>query len=272
MPCSYLLGIRLNLMRKNSILNVDLSLCSLDFWKILINIQYKNYLGLLLLGFFLVACVPSTDDEGPTVTVQEVNATSSFYPQQTGLTWEYLPDGGNLESERAIQRVQGPQVIGGEKYIVTSIVGRGLDISYYRKYLAGGVFLSQQRGPGYITKFSPPIKELPSQSNFRLGASWQGKSQAEIHFTDAPRGKNRVRFTTEYIYTIVDKRPIRLNLGENIREFEIYVINLEGRKLGEDDEVLETLHSEIWFSPYVGEVRNKDDFVLVGGNFSQKPN
>ncbi len=225
----------------------------------------KNPLSfLMLLGLLLSSCLPATDN-GPKVTIEELNQSSSFYPHQTGLTWEYLPDGGDLNSQRAIMRVQGPKVIDGERYIVTNISGRGLDVSSYKKYLADGVFVSREEGPGYVLSLDPPIKELPAQGNLRVGVSWRGSSKAEIHFTDAPPNKNKTSFTTEYVYTVVDKRLVRLNVGE----FEVYVINLESRKLGEEDKVLETLHTEIWFSPFVGEVRNQYDFVLVGGNFKK---
>ncbi len=249
-----------------NLFNRDFYQTTYSFWQRLKNLFKSTFLSsIVFLSLFMVSCLPATGN-GSKVTVEELDQPSSFYPHQTGITWEYLPDGSSLDTQRVIRRVQGPKVLGGERYIVTSILGLGLNLLSYKQYRASGVFLSREEGPGYELNLNPPIKELPAQDDLRVGASWQGRSSAEIYFTEAPPHKNRINFTTEYAYTVVDKRTVRLNVGE----FNVYVINLESRKLGEEGEILETLRSEIWFSPYIGEVRNQYDLVLVGGNFTQK--
>ncbi len=237
-----------------------------SFWKNSKAFKAKNLLiFLMLLSFFLTSCTPTTSN-APRVKVEELNRPSSFYPHQTGLTWQYLPDGDSLDSDRATKRIQGPKVIGGKHYIATHLLGHGLDITSYRKYQDNGVFLAREEGPGYVLSLDPPIKEWPAQGELRVGAIWRGESKTTVRFTDAPASKNTVNFTTEYTYTVVDRRVVRLNVGE----FNVYVVNLESRKLSEENELQETLHSEIWFAPFVGEIRNQLDFVLVGGNFSKK--
>ncbi|MEZ4607587.1 MAG: hypothetical protein R2865_12520 [Deinococcales bacterium] len=190
--------------------------------------------------------------------VEEASRQPSFYPHETGLSWEYLPNGASLDADRLFQRIEGPKVINGEIYIVTRSAGRGTDTSSFRQYRDDGVYFAREEGPGYILSLNPPIKEFPASADLRVGQSWEGQSEAHITFTETGASRKDVNFITQYRYTVVDKRQVRLEAGQ----FEVYVINLESRRLVEGQEA-EVLHQEVWFSPFVGEVRNEADQVLI---------
>ena len=218
----------------------------------------------ILAVFVLSSCVPTTSstEEKPVVAVEEINRPLSFYPQETGATWHYLPNGASIDANKSIERVEGPRVVSGKRFIVSKILGRGLDITTYKEYQPDGVYFSREEGPGYILNLNPPIREYPSEAEMRVGMSWRGSSQAELIFTDAGTQNPVINFQTDYVYTVVDKRPVRLDIGE----FEVYVIDLESRRIAENQAV-EVLNQVIWFTPYIGVVRNEFDQVLVGGSF-----
>jgi hypothetical protein len=50
--------------------------------------------------------------------------------------------------------------------------------------------------------------------------------------------------------------------------FEVYVINLVAEQAGEGERG-ETVQQELWFAPFVGEVRTRTGYLLVDGNFAQ---
>jgi hypothetical protein len=217
----------------------------------------------LLLLLVLSACAPAAVDPGQ-VEIQQLAEPISFYPNQTGATWTYLPDGPR-DAPRLYQRVEGPTSLGGEIWTAWRIVGRGLDITMYRQQRSDGVYLLREVRPGTQITFNPPLKELPAQNELRVGATWGGETTAQLFFPQASPQNQRSELTLNYRYTVVDRRSVTIEAGT----FDVYVINFESQTTDEGGRVLETIHQESWFSPYVGDVRLKvgSGYYLIETNF-----
>ena len=217
---------------------------------------------LLALGSLLLlsACAPATE-EGR-VEVAQLADAPSFYPRETGATWTYLPAGAPLSAVPAFQQVEGPVLVGGERWISWRLAGRGLDVRSFKQYRPDGVFVLREVRPGTQLTFDPPLQELPAQNALRVGASWGGESTANIYYSDAPPESQRETLRFTYTYSVVDKRQVRVKAGT----FNVFVINLESQ-LSAADGAGESVRQEIWFAPFVGEVRTELDFVLMDANF-----
>ncbi len=226
-----------------------------------------TFLSLIILS--LSACLPSTNtdnrQDAPRVTVESPTQQVSFYPQQTGLTWHYLPDGYELDSVPVKRQIAGPRMAEGQLFIVDRTVGRGIDVTSFKQYREDGVYKAREVGPGYLLRLNPPILELPAPGNMRVGYVWQGSSRTELTFTDTSSLNREQVFNTDYTYSIVDKRSVQL-AG---KQFEIFVINLEST-LTKGDGTADSLSKEIWYSPYYGEVRNSFGQYLVGGSILEQ--
>ncbi len=217
---------------------------------------------LLVLALLLSACAPSAE-EGR-VEIAQLAGEPSFYPRETGATWTYLPAGASLGALPVFQQVEGPTLIGGERWIAWRLAGRGLDVRTFKQYRPEGVFVLRELRPGTQLTFDPPLQELPAQSALRVGASWGGESTANIYYSDAPPESQRDTLRFTYTYSVVDKRQVRVEAGA----FDVFVINLESQLRGAEDETdTQTVRQEIWFAPFVGEVRTELDLVLTDANF-----
>lgn len=223
----------------------------------------RRWCRFLLLGLVMVlaACAPSSDVER--VQVEQLAAETSFYPRQTGALWQYLPAGERVDSMPAVLRVEGPTLIEGRRLIAWRLIGRGIDAQAYREYRPDGVFTYRETRPGAVISFEPPVQELPAENALRLGASWGGSTQATIYFPEARPEEQFRQLLVDYQYNVIDVRQVNVAAGT----FDVFVIDFESRSFDEDGSIIEVLEQEIWFAPFVGEIRNDVGLVLVDTNF-----
>ena len=66
----------------------------------------------------------------------------------------------------------------------------------------------------------------------------------------------------EYRYEVVDLRPVTTTAGT----FEVFVVAFESRSVAPSGETLEELRQELWFAPFVGEIRTATGLVLTETN------
>lgn len=219
-------------------------------------------LALLALAVATAACVPVADPGR--VEVQQFTGTPSFFPQETGLRWSYLPDGARLDEPRYVVTVEGPTVLDGEVWILFRLVGGGQDAGFYRQFRADGVYLRRQTRPGGSFTFDPPIRELPAAGELRVGAIWSGSTTIEGVFPGASSPEGR-RFTqqVDYVYTVVDRRTVTVRE----RAYEVFVIDFTTRTFDAAGAVAEELTQTLWFGPNVGTVRHENGWFLVETNF-----
>ncbi len=221
---------------------------------------YRLALPLLVL-LFLAACVPANVDTRPRTQVEQLTRSVGYYPDQAGARWEYLPNNAPVDDPRVVQLVEGPRVVDGRTLISHLTRGAGAEERKFRAITASGIELYMRSVPGAQTTFDPPILEFPA--SLRRGATWSGQTTATTFF---PAANPEQRYETQrirYSYTVVDRRPVRVPAGS----FDVYVINLVTDQLAADGSVISSLTQELWYSPYVGEIRSVGGYYLVGLNF-----
>ena len=208
--------------------------------------------GLLLLA----ACAPAPQER---VEVTQVTEKPTYYPHGTGTLWRYLPEGEAEDAQALVQVVEGPTILEGQRLTAWRTTGRGLETRSFRDYREDGVYLVRESGPGYVTTLSPGVREWPRAGTLRLGSSWGGEATAKITFTDAGREQT---LRLAYTYTVVDRRTVETTAGT----FDVFVIAFESTSFDEEGRVQDTLRQELWFQPFVGEVRTENDMYLVEAN------
>lgn len=220
----------------------------------------RQILFLLCLCLVFSACAPAREEGS--VDIQQLSQPVSFYPQEAGATWHYLPSGSSLAAPKVIQEVEGPTVVDGELWIVTHLEGMGLDNRWFRQYRPDGVYLLKELRPGQEVTYDPPLQEFPAEATFRVGANWGGDTTANVYFPAAQAENQRQSYQVEYRYTVVDEREVRLQVGT----FQAYVIDFVARFLDDERNVIDSQKLTIWFVPNVGEIKTENDFFLVATN------
>jgi len=217
---------------------------------------------IFFLCFVLIfsACAPARDEGG--VEIQQLSEPVSFFPQEAGATWHYLPSGSSLSAPKVIQEVEGPTVVDGELWIVTHLEGMGLDNRWFRQYRPDGVFLLKEQRPGQEVAYDPPLQEFPAESQFRVGANWGGDTRADVYFPAAQPANQRQSYIVDYRYTVVDQREVRLQVGT----YQAFVIDFVARFLDSERNVIDSQKLTTWFVPNVGEIKTENDFFLVATN------
>ena len=220
----------------------------------------KKLLFLSLLAALLGACVPAEKTEKVKV-VQNV-AEVSYYPHEVGARWEYLAEGEAIDSSPVVSTVLGPTVANSEIWIVTHMVGQGLDVAWFRQYRDDGVYLLKEERPGQVVSYNPPLKEFPKAGSLRVGAVWDGNSSIEVYYPLAEPKNQLAHYDIHYSYTVVDERTVTLATGET----KVFVIDFVASDVNNLDSKFKTYKQETWFSPYLGEVKTEDGFLLVKTN------
>jgi hypothetical protein len=218
-------------------------------------------LALLLLA---VACAPVAQEEAEVVT--EPSGPLSYVPTATGSTWTYLPERATLDEPRVRLTVEGPTVVDGEVRTAWNLVGRGLDVRWFREHREDGTYLVREERPGTIIRFDPPIRELAS-GPWRVGQTWSGETTATLRFPEADAENRTSSLEVAWVTTVVDRREVTVPAGT----FEVFVLNFTSRTTDQDGSVVDELTQETWFAPYLGEVRTENGFFLVDSNLVGLP-
>lgn len=217
----------------------------------------------LALVVLLSGCVP---EAGQAEAATQPTGPLAYVPTETGATWAYLPDRASLDEPRVIVRVEGPTVVDGVVRTAWRMVGRGLEVRWFREHRSDGTYLVREERPGTRILFDPPIQELPS-GPFRVGQTWGGETTATLIFPDAAPENRSSSLPLEYRSTIVDRREVTVPAGT----YEVFVLNLTTRTYDEQGTITEELTQETWYAPYLGEVRTENGFFLVDTNLEGLP-
>lgn len=213
-------------------------------------------LASLLVLSCLAACAPAA---APRVSVTQLAEAPTYYPHPTGARWRYLAEGEPQDAAPLVQGVEGPTLVEGRPLVAWRRVGRGFETRTFRDYRGDGVFVPRIAGPGYVTTITPPLQEWPRAGTLAVGSSWGGEAVATITFTEADEQETlRLR----YRYEVVDERPVTTTAGT----FTVFVVASESRSVGPDGRTREELRQEVWFTPFVGEVRTDTGLVLTDTN------
>lgn len=211
---------------------------------------------LALLG----ACAPAATKTAPPVQASTSVSSVSFYPRETGLTWTYLPEGEPAGGLPYTLRALGPTVFAGQAVLAFELTGRGADQTWYRQVGASGVQLLGFRKPGVTVRLAPAWTEAPAENAWRLGLSWEGRSQVTLTSDD---GKVQAQGTLKYRYDVQDRRRVTTPAGT----FDVWVVT---RQITDDVGGLFPEAQQEWFTPFVGDVRTPEALLLTGRNFGGK--
>jgi hypothetical protein len=220
----------------------------------------RHFTIVLALLVLAAACAPAV--ESPRLEVQQLTEPPSFYPHETGARWVYVRDGAAIDGIRYVETVEGPAVIDGDVWIASRLVGGGQDVTHYRQYRADGVYLRRQTRPGATIDFVPPIREYPAQGELRVGTTWRAETVADQHYPSAAPGLRRLSVPVEYVYTVIDERPVNVAGSE----YRVFVIDRTVRQYDDDGAVADQLSRTTWFAPFVGTVRHENGWFLVETN------
>ncbi len=225
----------------------------------------RRILSPALLGAaLLVGCAPATAPQSqgtPVASSTPVNRVS-FSPLETGLTWTYQPEGEAAGGQPYTLRALGPTVFAGQTALAFELTGRGAQQTWFRQIGAEGVRLLGFRKPGVSVRLDPAWLEAPAEGAWRVGLNWEGVSRVTLTGDD---GKVQAQGTLRYRYDVQDRRRVTTPAGT----FEVWVVT---RQIGDDvGGLFSPQVQQLWFAPFVGEVRTPEGLLLTARNFGGKP-
>ncbi|GGM01317.1 hypothetical protein GCM10010841_07390 [Deinococcus aerophilus] len=206
----------------------------------------------------LGSCAPRTSGPAPTVQASTPVSAVSFYPHEPGLGWSYLLEGEPTTTTPYVLRTLGPTIYAGQNADALQLTGRGADQTWYRTFSAAGVQLLGLRKPGVNVRLDPPWLEYPAETGWKVGLNWRGQSGVTISGDD---GKVQAQGTLNYSYTVQERRPVDTPAGK----FDVWVVT---RQVSDTVGGLFPATQQLWFTPYVGEVRTPEGLLLVRRNFT----
>lgn len=216
-------------------------------------------LASLLALFVLSSCAPTAGSE-ERVEVQQLTEPITYYPFQTGAAWQYLRDGDRLSDPRASTVIDGPTIVDSEVWVSFTKTRPGYQERGFRRVTPQGVFLHSRVVLGLTTiKYDPPLQEFPAEGTLRVGAQWSGETTVTMSNSGRPEQQT---LNVQYVYTVVDQRTVNTPSGA----IQVFVIDLTSRNLSTEGELLDEENSQFWFTPFVGEVRSNQGWVLVSSN------
>ncbi len=213
----------------------------------------------LLLTVGLSACAPTAKTETTVQTSTPVNRVS-FYPNETGMAWSYLLENETVNTTPYVLKVVGPTIFTGQTVVAYNMTGRGADQTWYRIVSKDGVRLLGISKPGVNIELSPAWLEYPAENTWRVGLNWQGQSQLTIRDTE---GNVKAQGMVNYSYLVQEKRQINTINGT----YEVWVVT---RQVTDTIGGLFPATQQLYFQPYVGEVRTPEGLLLTGRNFSSR--
>jgi hypothetical protein len=214
----------------------------------------NTWLKSILLIALLAGCAPRSH-EPPEPVVGIVKAEPEFFPNETGFSWTYLPEGSQKGSLAYTTTISGPGMLADATATRFVFRGRGQERVFYRNIDPQGSWLfglEETISKTTIT-FNPPIKEYPSPAEIHVGAQWGGETQAT---TD--NGKRRVSFPITYTFTVTGLKEVEVPAGR----FDAFTIQFFANSPNQPPQ-----QYEVWFVPKVGEVRTREGLLLTEWSF-----
>ncbi len=216
-------------------------------------------LASLLAVLALSSCAPAAGSD-ERVEVQQLSEPITYYPFQTGASWQYLRDGDRLSDPRSTTVIDGPTIVDSEVWTSFTKTRPGYQERGFRRVTSQGVFLHSRVVLGLTTvKYDPPLQEFPAEGTLRVGAQWSGETTVTMTNTGRPE---RQTLNVQYVYTVVDQRTVNTPAGA----IQVFVIDLTSRNLSPEGELLDEENSQFWFAPFIGEIRTNQGWVLVDSN------
>jgi hypothetical protein len=220
----------------------------------------KTILPMLILSFGLLSCFPTQEPVKPPKPPVEsgvVGGKSSFYPNEAGLTWQYIKESTSADAPKYKLEILGPSLFHGRTLTAIRFVGNASDQTYYREFSSTGVkfygFSIAQTGD---VTFEPAIQEYPAANDLKIGATWGGETTVtEPNLADPSKLKS---YKISYTYTVLARQQFKV--AEKV--YDTFRIAYEVIS-SPTQRSTQTIH----FTPSVGEVRTKEGLLLLDKNF-----
>ncbi len=221
-------------------------------------------LTIALLG----ACAPApsapTSPSGP---IPQIQGGVSFYPNQAGLVWRYLPESATTGELPYTITSLGIANYDGQLYSKFGFTGRGRERFYFRTMGADGVrlHLMEESVTSTRTTYTPAILEYPSESSLVVGATWGGLTRAVTTLVINNKSDVFSDVTLKYAYKVVDKNDVNTRAGAfSVFRIRLTIESTLPPKAGSEPDMA---NFDIWFTPYVGEVRTQESLMISERNF-----
>jgi hypothetical protein len=220
----------------------------------------KTILPMFILSFGLLSCFPMQEPVKPPKPPVEsgvVGGKSSFYPNEAGLTWQYIKESTSADAPKYKLEILGPSLFHGRTLTAIRFVGNASDQTYYREFSSTGVkfygFSIAQTGD---VTFNPAIQEYPAANDLKIGSTWGGETTVtEPNLADPSKPKS---YKISYTYTVLARQQFKV--AEKV--YDTYRIAYEVIS-SPTQRSTQTIH----FTPSVGEVRTKEGLLLLDKNF-----
>jgi hypothetical protein len=223
-------------------------------------IVVKTILPMLVLSLGLLSCFPTQEPAKPPKPPVEsgvVGGETSFYPNEAGLTWQYIKESTSADAPKYKLEILGPSLFHGRTLTAIRFVGSASDQTYYREFSSTGVkfFGFSIAQTGDVT-FEPAIQEYPAANNLKVGATWGGETTVtEPNLADPTKPKS---YKILYTYTVLARQQFKV--AEKV--YDTYRIAYEVIS-SPNQRSAQTIH----FTPSIGEVRTKEGLLLLSKNF-----
>lgn len=221
---------------------------------------------LLILLVVLAGCVPASNTER--ARAESAPEAVSYFPAETGATWEYLPSGARLSDPPVEITVDGPTIVDDMVATAWSTFGRGRIATHFRIHTDGEQRLWREYRPGVIIDFDPPMLEYPA-GELTNSTSWSGETTVRVYEDRLSETASSIvgkavlqAYTVNYKTTVVETRTVTVPFGE----VEVFVLNHVAEHVNEDGEIIDRVTSLTWFSPFLGEVRSDSGLLLTHTN------
>lgn len=217
----------------------------------------------LLLTLLLAACAPVATNPTPKAidNTRLIPAPSLFYPDREGFTWDYQnPDGSDTTATlTGLKRFP----LDNQVYeTLTRTNEDGTTTVQYLKRENGLHLVGEVRDEQYILHYDPPLRLYPTERAFRLDAEWGGTTHVTEIMGYGTNVETRLPWTVQYHHQVIDRENIRA--GNLI--VDAYKIRYTADWTTEHNILAQNTITDIWFAPFIGEIRTRDGHALYDTN------
>lgn len=225
-------------------------------------------LWLLLVVLFVGGCAPSLQQSAERAVSRSTPEQVSYYPAETGATWQYLPSGARLSDPPVEVSIDGPTIVDETVATAWATFGRGRVATHFRIHEGGAQYLWREYRPGVIIEFDPPLLEFTA-ANLTSQSAWSGETTVRVfadHMNETGGttvGKELLQtYTVHYETSVVETRSVKVPFGS----VNVFVLSHVAEHRNEAGEILDRVSKLTWFSPHLGEVRSGDGLLLINTN------
>lgn len=210
----------------------------------------------LTLPVLLAACAPAFTPSSPHfVDNAAIKRPALFYPQHVGFSWVYqTPD-----SQPVTASLTGPQKYRGETYDTLTFTHGGTTRVEFVQFGLGGVRLVADQRGDHIFQYAPALELYPPKWSLHEGASWGGQTTVTERLQVGSKDEVDIPWHVNYKVKVVDRQNVKA--GSNV--FDAFKLQYQEDWTTEHDIAAKHTVTDVWFAPFVGEVRTQDGYVLM---------